>query len=90
MCLGDQNIETGLKIFKNLKSCEKIICEITFEKKFQKMLEKANKNASNYAIFVGDDEILQNQFLIRDLKTGEQQALEIEKIKDFFETKEII
>lgn len=43
--------------------------------KFKKLLELASKSGARFALLIGDDEIATNRFGLKNLATGEQQAV---------------
>ena len=53
-------------------------------KKFTKQLEKASKVA-DFAVILGEDEILNNQVSIKDLATSTQTTIKREELYSFFE-----
>ncbi len=48
--------------------------------KVRKALDYANAKNINWVIILGDDEIKQNKLMLRNMKTGEQELLEINKV----------
>ena len=49
---------------------------VIFEnKKFKKMMEYANKINAKFAIIIGDDELQNNTFTLKNMITGEQQTI---------------
>ena len=52
------------------------------KKKVKKSLEYANKKNIPYAIIVGDEELKQMKVTLKDMETGEQQKIEMTKIKE--------
>jgi len=52
--------------------------------KFKKQLDYANQTEAEFAIIIGEDELKENKFSVKNLITGEQQKLnEVELIKYF-------
>ena len=55
--------------------------EISFiADKIKKALGYADKLGISYAIFIGEDEIAKNLYTLKNLKTGEQELLDLEQI----------
>lgn len=52
-------------------------------RRIKKSFEFANKNNIRYVIVVGSDEIKQNKYSIKDMKTGNQKLLNTEEIINF-------
>jgi len=46
----------------------------------KKRLKNANKLSSNFAIIIGTDEINNNNVIVRNLETGEQEFINFEDI----------
>ena len=46
----------------------------------KKRLKNANKLSSNFAIIIGTDEINNNNAIVRNLETGEQEFINFEDI----------
>ncbi len=49
--------------------------EIGIERKLKRMMELADKLAARYTLIVGDNEIVTKSYLLKDMASGEQQAL---------------
>ena len=43
-----------------------------------KSLKQADKRGASYAVIIGDLEVLENSFILKNLKTGEQEKFLIE------------
>ncbi len=68
------NSKEALKLTQKLRLKEKS-AEFDFQKrKFSKQLEKASKTAK-YAIILGEDELSNNFFSVKNLSTGEQNTI---------------
>jgi len=52
-------------------------------KKVKKSFEYANKTNIKFVIVVGEDEINKNEYTVKDMSTGEQQTLSLEKLLEF-------
>lgn len=83
LCIGEENLDYALSVFKKITSEEKRVMknysfEIMNEKKLQKMMEKANKNQSNYVIIIGENELKNKTFILKNLLNGEQKILELD------------
>jgi histidyl-tRNA synthetase len=59
--------------------------ERSVDKKLKRALEVANKMGARYALILGDDEIASGKYQLKDMASGEQQALDraglLEKLK---------
>lgn len=74
----------GLKVVQTLRA-NGIASEIYPDSvKIQKQLEFANKKMVPYTIVIGSEEVKSGVLAFKNMKTGEQQKLTIEKILDTF------
>ncbi len=70
----------ALKLGKTLRE-KQIATEIYFEEsKFKNKLSYANKLGIKFVILIGEDEIEGNYFTIKDMDTGKQNQLNLEKL----------
>ena len=74
-----QNTKEALKLARKLRLENKTVDFDMQGRKFAKQLEKASKTAKK-AIILGEDEITQGFYSVKDLQTGEQNK--IEKIEE--------
>ncbi len=54
--------------------------EVGTDKKLKRMLDLANKLHARWAVIVGDDELARNSYVLKDMNSGEQQALSREQL----------
>ena len=73
------NMLEALKLAQELRAQNYKIEFDLSNKKFNKQLEKASKSA-NYAIFLGEDEIKNNNITIKNLTNGEQKTITKEEL----------
>lgn len=75
-----EDIKYALEVASVLRE-NKICTEVNYTKKSVKsMLNYANRLSVPYVIFVGEDEIKSQMYTIKDMKTGEQFTLSMDKI----------
>ncbi|MCR8613206.1 MAG: histidine--tRNA ligase [Mycoplasma sp.] len=55
-----------------------------YDSKLNKLLTKANKINSKYVVIVGDEDLKKSKVSIKNLETGKEKRVNIEKIVDFF------
>ena len=81
LVLGEENIAQANKIAKKIRHNEKI-CDIFIGKvtDLKKLLVKANKFQFNEAIIVGENEIKNSSYIVKDLDNGNQQNISYENI----------
>ena len=66
---------------------EGLKAEVVYLNKFKQLMRFADKNNIPYVIIIGDDEINNNEIVIKDMATGEQTKL---KLDDISKIKEIV
>jgi histidyl-tRNA synthetase len=53
-----------------------ISTELLYEEtKLKKALGLADKSSARYAVLIGEDELAQNKFTLRDMRSGQQRAM---------------
>ena len=83
IAITDEKFKDHLfKIIKHLKNNE-ISFYWNYKFNLKKSLVKANSNKAKYIIIIGEDEFNKNFYTIKNLNTGEQSNLDINKIKNF-------
>ena len=49
-----------------------------------KQLDYANKLSVEFAVIIGPKELAENRVKIRDMKTGKEEEIELNKLADYF------
>lgn len=75
------NIE-ATKLARKLRNEGFIIEKDIMERSFNSQLKFANKKQAKYLGILGDDEIKENTINLKNMETGNQEKIEIEKIKE--------
>ncbi len=78
--IGEENIPFALKLLDTLRKNGISATTEYRHNKLQKHLKSADNLKARYAIFVGENEIKTNQFLLRYLENGEQKTLSLNEI----------
>jgi len=74
------------KSAKQLRSIGyKVVCE-TLRRSMRSQMRDANKSNADYAIIIGDDEYNSGTIQLKDLKNGEQEKVDLEKIISYFKS----
>jgi len=82
--LGENEAAYCLKALKLLRS-KGVNCEIYPESlKMNKQLNYANRRNIPFVVIAGSEEIANDQFLLKNMETGEQQLLNLESMISFF------
>ena len=71
----------SVKLAKELRD-KGIPCSI--QNRISKALDYANVNGITYVIFVGEEEVKQKKFKLRDMNTGKEKLIGLEDIKKLF------
>jgi histidyl-tRNA synthetase len=81
VCHFDENcLKYGLSVLSKLRE-ENIESEIFPDlARIKKQLDYANKKMIPYALVIGSDEMSSGQLALKNMETGEQENLSIEKI----------
>tara|TARA_B100000575_G_scaffold168737_1_gene135016 strand:- start:5952 stop:7187 length:1236 start_codon:yes stop_codon:yes gene_type:complete len=83
IAINDESFKSHLiKIIKYFNDNE-IIFFWNYKYNLKKSLSRANSNNANYVIIIGEKEYKKNFYTIKNLITGEQSELSIDKIKKF-------
>ena len=63
----------------------KVICE-TLRRSMRSQMRDANKSNADYVMIIGDDEFNSRTIQLKDLKNGEQEKVDLEKIISYFKS----
>ncbi len=80
----DENIEKAMQITENIRKNNISIDMDLNNKGMSKSLKYASSINAKKAIIVGPRELEQNKVTVRDMKTGEQKEVKIDKILEIF------
>ena len=82
---GDNEAKYAMKAIQQLRE-EGINCELYPDKaKMAKQFQFAEKKGINYAVIVGETEMQQSIFALKNLHSGEQQNVDLEELKRILE-----
>ena len=82
---GDNEAKYAMKAIQQLRE-EGINCELYPDKaKMAKQFQFAEKKGINYAVIVGETEMQQSIFALKNLHSGEQQNVNLEELKRILE-----
>jgi len=78
--LGSQAYATGRALTRRLRAAG-VAVELPYgEMKIQKAMSRANQLAARYALIIGEDELKQGKFTLREMASGAQQSLTEEEL----------
>ena len=86
ICTNDEAIGILQNSAKQLRSIGyKVICE-TLRRSMRSQMRDANKSNADYVMIIGDDEFNSRTIQLKDLKNGEQEKVDLEKIISYFKS----
>lgn len=77
--IGDAAKEHMLHVLKELRTAN-LRCDYVVHNKVGKQFEKADKMGANYTIVFGDSELQDKKFKLKNMQSGQEEALSIEQI----------
>ena len=77
--VGEENNNICINLTQKLRN-QNIPADMAYSGNLKKRLKNANKLSSNFAIIIGTDEINNNNAIVRNLETGEQEFINLEDI----------
>lgn len=80
--LGDAARRTGLKVFENFRKAGIGIAEAFGKGSLKAQLEAADKRGSKIALILGQKEVLDGTIIIRDMDSGGQEIVDVNKVVD--------
>ncbi|MCC6263510.1 MAG: histidine--tRNA ligase [Bryobacterales bacterium] len=81
LALGDAAMERNLSLARALRSKGATV-EVFFEGKLKRAMDLANRLAVERVVILGDDELARGVFVVKDMRTGEQENLSEAAILD--------
>ena len=86
ICTNDEAMGILQNSAKQLRSIGyKVICE-TLRRSMRSQMRDANKSNAQYVMIIGDDEFNSRTIQLKDLKNGEQEKVDLEKIISYFKS----
>ena len=86
ICTNDEAMGILQNSAKQLRSIGyKVICE-TLRRSMRSQMRDANKSNADYVMIIGDDEFNSSTLQLKDLKNGEQEKVDLEKIISHFKS----
>ena len=77
--VGEESNNICINLAQKLRN-KNIPADMAYSGSLKKRLKNANKFSSNFAIIIGTDEINNNNVIVRNLETGEQEFINFEDI----------
>ena len=86
ICTNDEAMGILQNSAKQLRNIGyKVICE-TLRRSMRSQMRDANKSNADYVMIIGDDEFNSRTIQLKDLKNGEQEKVDLEKIISYFKS----
>ncbi len=79
--LGPQAETAAIRILAELRRVG-ISSDMAFRGNMKRRMAKANESGARFAIILGDDELVRDEASVKDLVSGEQKALPLDKLGD--------
>ncbi|HEY0112587.1 MAG TPA: histidine--tRNA ligase [Allosphingosinicella sp.] len=77
--LGEAAEEAAVRIAAELRRAG-VPCEMAYRGNMKKRMQKASASGARFAVIVGEDELARGEAAVKNLRTGEQQAVKLEAI----------
>jgi histidyl-tRNA synthetase len=82
--LGDEARTLAMKLIKDLRE-KNIICETDYlNRSLKAQMKEANRQKAKKVLIIGEDEIKKGKAILKDMESGEQKEIELEKIRGAF------
>jgi histidyl-tRNA synthetase len=82
--LGDEARTFAMKLMKDLRA-KNVICETDYlSRSLKAQMREADRQKAKKVLIIGEDEIKKGKAVLKDMESGEQEEIELEKIRDFF------
>ena len=83
--LGDEATVTASKIANDLRlNCGKIVVMETMRRSLKAQMREAGRCGANITIILGEKELAENNIIVKDMSTGNQNEVPISEINQFF------
>lgn len=80
--LGENAFKKGFELLSLLRA-DGVRAEMDFNAKSMKsQMRSADKTRFNYALILGDDELAKNEFVLKDLKIGQQKSADLKRLSE--------
>ena len=84
VCMGNKAQDWVLKCANKLRSMKFSVCFDLLKRSLKSQMKEANRLNAKHAIIIGENEIKDNKFQVKNLGTGKQQEVAFEHITKYF------
>jgi histidyl-tRNA synthetase len=82
--LGDEAKTFAMKLIKDLRA-KNLICETDYlNRSLKAQMREADRQKAKKVLIIGEDEIKKGRAILKDMESGEQKEMELEKVKGMF------
>ena len=85
VCVGEKALPSVLEISKKLREIGLKVISDTLRRSIKSQLREANKLEAKYALMIGENEIKDNNLILKDLSKGIQKTILQSEVINFFE-----
>jgi histidyl-tRNA synthetase len=79
LCMGGENLAYAVSVLNALRDANiASVAYLDAEKKFKNQIEYADKIKTEYSAIIGEDEVKNELVALKNMTTGEQQAVSVE------------
>ena len=83
--MGDNAIKKSFKIANDLRVNKNLtVINDTLKRSLKAQMKDANRLKAKYSIIIGEEELKKEIVSIKNMETGNQEELSIDKIIDYF------
>ena len=82
--MGNKAQDWVLKCANKLRSMRFSVCFDLLKRSLKSQMKEANRLNAKHAIIIGESEIKDNKFQVKNLDTGKQQEVAFEHITKYF------
>ena len=76
ICLEENGLPVALSLCQQLRNAGKNVVMDSLRRSIKAQLREANKSGAGHVLILGNDEIVSNSIIIKDLKKGQQMTLQ--------------
>ena len=76
ICLEEDGLPVALSLCQQLRNAGKNVVMDSLRRSIKAQLREANKSGAGHVLILGNDEIVSNSIVIKDLKKGQQMTLQ--------------
>lgn len=81
--LGEDAFKEGFKLLSRLRKNGLAVSMDFSGKSMKSQMRAADKSRARFVVILGDNELKEKSFVLKDMKNGEQKTLSIERVADF-------